>query len=586
MYKKILILILLILASTLFLQTNNAVAETICEGAAASGGPQLNIWPISEGGEDCTDYSLLAARNVTQGGGYTTGNINASAGDIIRVRLYVHNGVLDFPENIANNVQVSASLPAANGGGTINAEAWASNHGSISSASKGGDVNISLGGTEKLQYINSSALVYGRYANLLGGFSDNVVSGGASLGDMRGCFDFLRFVTFEARVIETIAAPVGNIEVQSNIPTSWVINGPDNFSGSGVYAFYANARTSPSDYFINLPIVAGYNPPIVNPSVSQTLNANQTIRYTIFYSVAVGPTPTPSPTPTPTPTPGPTPSPTPTPTPVPTPTPTPTPVPPPPPPPLDKPVVNVSNANCSELRITWSDIVGEDLYTVWRSTNPVSGFVQVSALGANQTEHIDRPAVGIAYFYFVRAIRHNPSSQADSIVFGPIVNRICAADLEGSSKNLISITDRNGVVNPYSTSVLILKGDVLKFRVVISNTGTAPAMIYQAIDVHTPNLTNLRNVRVDKGSGFIPVATAGNIIHISGNKEASGRNWILEYEMTVDSTSTTAGLEEIKNCITINYTDPTGMKNVTKCFGPILYKKPSSGAPTFREMAG
>src|SRR3989338_7370533 len=93
-----------------------------CLPTPPRGQPLLNIWPISESGADCTDYPLLRAKNLTRGSGYTR-DVASVSGDVIRVRLYVHNGNLDFPENVARNVMIAPNIPSSRGFATLAASA-------------------------------------------------------------------------------------------------------------------------------------------------------------------------------------------------------------------------------------------------------------------------------------------------------------------------------------------------------------------------------------------------------------------------------------------------------------------------------
>ena len=613
MIKKFLTIFILLVFLGILIPHAFATGQQVCSGVPENGQPRLNIWPIEESGADCTDYPLLAVRNISQGSGYVTGGgLGASNGDVLRVRLYVHNGVLDYPENVAYNVNISSNIPTGYGGGTISAEARADNHSSISSGGLGGDVSVSLGAYEYLEYIPGSANVYARGPSHLGGFSDNVVSGGASLGDMRGCYEFLRFVTFEVRVRADAPpqpppppaplppppppAPLppppppgpnppppppsgsGNIQVNSNIPTSWILTGPDNFTGSGTYGYYSNVRISPSDYFISVPTINGYFPPSVSPSINQTLWNNQTITFTIHYVALTNPTPPP---PGPNPPPGP-PSPLP-PPPPPVNPPPPTPLP-PPPPPLNRPSLTVNNSSCGELRLTWNNVETESNYQVWRSLNRTSGFTPIATLPADSTNFTDRPQTGISYYYFIRVIRNTPSAQVDSSVVGPTMNVVCEANLSGSSKALQTVTSLTSGTTPYSTSTIIKDGDTLRFRIIISNTGTAPASIQRIVDNPSSNLRNLRNVRINRGSGFITGSNTGNTINLSGTKNVGNPNWIVEFDMTVFGLGTTT-TQELKNCATIFFSDPVGSKTQTVCFGPVLVKQPTRGVPKFREVS-
>ncbi|MGE5392994.1 MAG: hypothetical protein ACM3NH_04595 [Candidatus Saccharibacteria bacterium] len=234
-------------------------ASDVCTPTPPRGQPMFNIWPIAETGANCTDYPLLAAQNVTRGGSYSHA-LSASNGDTIKVRLYVHNGVLDYPENEAINAMVAAHLPAASG--SITAEAWANNANRVTSAQKGGDVAVTLGASnEFLEYVPGSAKVYSRGPALIGTFSDSVVSGGASLGNMRGCYEFLRFVTFEVKVkAQTVVVP-GNISIQKTVR---------NVS-RGESAFVKTVNASPSEQVEFRMQVSATNGAVSNVNVSDNL---------------------------------------------------------------------------------------------------------------------------------------------------------------------------------------------------------------------------------------------------------------------------------------------------------------------------
>jgi uncharacterized repeat protein (TIGR01451 family) len=170
-----------------------------CLPTPPRGRPLLNIWPISTSGADCTDYPMLQASNVSQGSGYSH-SVSANAGDTVRFRVYVHNGTLDYPENEAQNVMVKVSANIGSGSATIAADAWANNADAINSSQKGGNVSFNFSGGQA-EYVPGSAKVYARDGVLLGGLSDSVLGSGASLGNMRGCYEFLRWVTLDARVV-------------------------------------------------------------------------------------------------------------------------------------------------------------------------------------------------------------------------------------------------------------------------------------------------------------------------------------------------------------------------------------------------
>lgn len=256
-----------------------------CTPTPPRGQPMFNIWPIAETGQNCTDYPLLTAQNVTDAGGYTH-NISGSSGDIIKVRLYVHNGTLDFPENTAINAMVAAHLPQA--AGEITAEAWANNAARITSAQKGGNVAVALGSNEYLEYVPGSAKVYSRGPVLIGSFPDSVVGAGASLGNMRGCYEFLRFVTFDVAVKTRVTPP-------SEQPTIAIQKTVRNLS-RGETAFAETTQASPSEQVEFQVAVTASNATARNVVVADTLPANLSLNYitnthaanSVIASIALG----------------------------------------------------------------------------------------------------------------------------------------------------------------------------------------------------------------------------------------------------------------------------------------------------------
>ncbi|HYC79779.1 MAG TPA: hypothetical protein VEC17_02020, partial [Candidatus Binatia bacterium] len=155
-----------------------------CLPTPPRGIPMLNNWPISMGGEDCTDMPLVMARNVTRNQGYVSnGTVQTSTNETVRIHFYVHNGVQDFPDNIAQNVRVKGDISHSNRTATITAEAWADNANTITSAQKGGHVAVDMNPGETLEVIPGSAKVYGRGGNLIGSANDSVIGNGFNLGD-------------------------------------------------------------------------------------------------------------------------------------------------------------------------------------------------------------------------------------------------------------------------------------------------------------------------------------------------------------------------------------------------------------------
>jgi uncharacterized repeat protein (TIGR01451 family) len=195
-----------------------------CLPTPPRGKPLFNVMPLGNG-EGCTDYPMLTVDNVTRGG--SGHSVNAQPGDMVRFYVYVHNGTVDYPENEAQNAMVRVGAHGGNLTGTANiyAEAWADNADLINSAQKGGDASVQMGNGNSLEFISGSAKIYGRNFSSPSGASDSIIAGGIGLGNIRGCYDFLKWVTFDARVIGETPAPTPTPTPQP-IPTPTPTPGP------------------------------------------------------------------------------------------------------------------------------------------------------------------------------------------------------------------------------------------------------------------------------------------------------------------------------------------------------------------------
>ncbi|TSA46150.1 hypothetical protein D4R52_01095, partial [bacterium] len=123
-------------------------------------GPQFNIFPITFQSPPPQNYDLplIDARNVTQGGGYSTSQADHDNGvatnpnDVIRFSIYYHNGVPDEQANTAIQTMIQAFASPTLGtqaiDHTISASISAQNASAISSSNHGGDMVVHIqGGT-------------------------------------------------------------------------------------------------------------------------------------------------------------------------------------------------------------------------------------------------------------------------------------------------------------------------------------------------------------------------------------------------------------------------------------------------------
>ena len=209
---KIIGLALVLAGIVSFVPSTNA--QTTCTPIPPNGQPLLNIWPISESGNPCTDYPLLAVRNVTQNSGYSS-NASGNVGDTIRVRLFVHNGTVDLPQNEAFNVMLKANVPSTQDSAILTAQAWADNAALITSATKGGNAVVNMSGNSSLSYISGSGILYDYGPSNARSLSDNIVTTGASVGNMRGCTQFSHQMTFELKI--NASQTSGSLSLTKNV---------------------------------------------------------------------------------------------------------------------------------------------------------------------------------------------------------------------------------------------------------------------------------------------------------------------------------------------------------------------------------
>ena len=270
--------------------------------------------------------------------------------------------------------------------------------------------------------------------------------------------------------------------------------------------------------------------------------------------------------------------------------------------PLNPPTgVAVDNSTCSKITISWSysdNGTGNGFY-VYRSTDDttwtaITGLLPVATRSYQDTP----PLVNQVYYYRVSSHRGVAGSPTEVYSVPPdpsALNRPCVSDLSLSSKTLLSVQKGgSGAFNTYTSSTTLNDGDVLRFRITISNTGSSAATINYIDDTLTSNLLNPRNLRIDRNgngtynesgeTGSISGAAPNIRITIGGSKPAGNPNWLVEFDTTLTS-QTTSKLESIKNIGVINYTDPQGTKTKTVQWGPILYKTSAPSVPQFREVA-
>lgn len=109
-------------------------------------------------------------------------------------------------------------------------------------------------------------------------------------------------------------------------------------------------------------------------------------------------------------------------------------------------VLNIDNSTCSKLRINWADnSSNEQGFTVWRSTSPNSGFVNISGnLPPNSIYYVDTPpATGITFYYMVKAFKSGlPDAQSNTL--GSVNNPCNNASISGKVFNDLNSNGSKG----------------------------------------------------------------------------------------------------------------------------------------------
>jgi hypothetical protein len=254
--------------------------------------------------------------------------------------------------------------------------------------------------------------------------------------------------------------------------------------------------------------------------------------------------------------------------------------------------VNFTIPACGQIAVNWdytSNSV-EEYFTVWRSTSSsLATFTQVSGnIAPNLRTFTDTPpTTNQSYYYQVRAhTTIGGTRETQSAITGPVFNASCSSII-GLDADLIQI---NGVA--YSPTAVIKNGDVLKFQLTLSNSGTASATINYFCTTPSNNLTSLSSLASTSGSvGSITTdssacpGTNAKRLNVSGVKTVGNPNWLVTFTATF-AAQTQDGYEVCSNIASVNFSDVSAAnQSVTDAYGPILCKTNRGTAPDVREVA-
>ena len=213
-----------------------------CANGPTDNLPHLNIFPVksvnnnaptqnSDGTYTCYDFPFMAARKGN--GSFTTGSVNSVVnGDMIQVRLYVHNNA---PANgpassVANDVTITSNFNNNANKAVITASASATN----ATEHPSGRFEVNLASGQRLELVDNS----GQIQHYNGGFGrSDFQMGNNSLNlfpTLEGCYDKSKFVYYKFRVVQD-TAPQGNLQITKEVR---------NVTRSTSYAPQTTARTN------------------------------------------------------------------------------------------------------------------------------------------------------------------------------------------------------------------------------------------------------------------------------------------------------------------------------------------------------
>ena len=157
---------------------------------------------------DSANLYKIANKNISNNWVTST---NASPGQTINFMVHIHNGNID---TTANGIRVQTTLPTGVVSNfTSTATVSASNTGSVS-----GTTTIYMTQPATLSYVPGSTVMYNHLNQVEANLPDGITGAGINvLNELKGCWEYERFVMYKAIVV---AAPVAPTCTISAAPTS------------------------------------------------------------------------------------------------------------------------------------------------------------------------------------------------------------------------------------------------------------------------------------------------------------------------------------------------------------------------------
>ncbi len=353
----------------------------------------------------------------------------------------------------------------------------------------------------------------------------------------------------------------GTINVNSNVPTHWIASNGTN-SYEGVYPSTTGVYTAaPGNYTLTADTLTGYTGPQIMPSSTGTLASNGTLNFNIYY--------------------------------------------------LAIPAnLSANPSGCNQVTLSWTGAgPSVSYFQVFRSTSSDPATMQLlsgNLPGNTTTSYTDNTvSANTTYYYMVKSFLTSPSMSASSSVVSAFA-QACTPNLANSAKNIYQVQYDGKTWTAYDPTRVIPDAVAIRFKITISNSGSATGTITKIDDTLTPNVINPRNARFDKATGCSspdpnicpslsisnsnpPIPTSPYMITITGPGGTNigdipvKTNWQVTFDATTNvGTTGTKGL--IQNTATIRCVSSGVSCDVTRIVS-YVYSAATVKHPQFREVA-
>lgn len=211
-------------------------AMVLSTASVSAVGAAFNIFAISYTPTQNADLPLLDGRNASSGESFSTSQTDHDAGvsagpdQIVELQVYFHNGAANGVDNKAHNVVIRAQANPTLGSAafvhTISATISAADANTVSSANKGGNINIFISsaagaGVQSLSLVPGSTFLFKNCGSPGGcqqsALPDTIFTGGVAIGDVDACFEFHGFVNFKVRVSQAQPPAEGGFTIVKQV---------------------------------------------------------------------------------------------------------------------------------------------------------------------------------------------------------------------------------------------------------------------------------------------------------------------------------------------------------------------------------